>query len=145
MSYKIAVVSSNGRDLDVHFGAAKQFYIYEVNGEEYHLSETRQYEPPAEDNPIGCETVKGTGCGDGRGCGKGCGGFGDRSPKVDLVSDCRCVVCKKIGFNIQKQLEKLAIVSFDVDCDVKDALDKITAYLNKVDSHQSLRGQAQKK
>jgi hypothetical protein len=45
-----------------------------------------------------------------------------------------------VGFNVQKQFEKLAITSFDVDCTIAEAMDKITSYLDKVDNHQSLRG-----
>jgi hypothetical protein len=41
---------------------------------------------------------------------------------------------------VQKQFEKLAITGFDVDCTVEEALQKITAYLDKIDKHQSLRG-----
>ena len=46
----------------------------------------------------------------------------------------------KNWFNITKQLEKLAITGFDVDCTIEEALKKITYYLEKVDGHQSLRG-----
>lgn len=55
-----------------------------------------------------------------------------------LLSDCRCVVCKKIGFQAQKQFEKKAISVFDVECEIKEALDKITFYYNKIDRHESL-------
>ncbi|MCM1228176.1 MAG: hypothetical protein NC320_12300 [Clostridium sp.] len=72
-------------------------------------------------------------------CGSGCGGNGEASAKVELVADCRAVVCKKIGFNIQKQLERKAISSFDVNCSVKEALDKISAYYSRIDRHESLR------
>ena len=73
-------------------------------------------------------------CGNGRGCS------GAVFPKVEIISDCRCVVCKKIGYKVQKQLEKLAIISFDIDCTVEEALNKITVYIQKTDTHRSLRG-----
>ena len=82
------------------------------------------------------------GCGNGgcnSGSGGGCSGSGEVSRKVELVSDCRCVVCKKIGFHVQKQLERKAITSFDVACTVEEALQKITVYFHKVDTHQSFR------
>ena len=37
-----------------------------------------------------------------------------------------------------KQLEKKAISSFDVDCPVQEALEKITKYFHSVDNHVSL-------
>lgn len=81
------------------------------------------------------------GCASG-GCGggSGCGGGQAVSEKVELISDCRCVVCKKIGFNIQKQLERKAISAFDVDCTIEEALKKISFYFGRMDRHQSLRG-----
>jgi hypothetical protein len=157
MSYKIAVASGDGVNIDLSFGAACAFDIYEAEGTTYRLSETRQYVSPGENETddtgrrdsaaqekAGCAPESGQcgSCGSSSGCkpGGGCGGGGEASAKVKLISDCRCVICKKIGFPIQKQLEKLAITGFDVDCPVEEALTKITAYLDKIDNHQSLRG-----
>ena len=99
--------------------------------------------PPVK-NEEGCKTA--SACGSKGGChngqGGGCSGQGDASGKIELVSDCRCVVCKKIGFHVQKQLERRAITFFDVDCSVEEALTKISSYFKKVDGHQSLRGSA---
>ncbi len=175
MSYKIAIASSDGENVDVHFGAAEQFYIYEVEETKYQLAEVRKYETAEDDladhtgssggisagcssgtdggvdtsyvnnSESDCGDVTGCGAGTGGGCGagngSGCGsGAGGLNPRVELISDCRCVVCTKIGFHVQKQLEKLAIVSFDVTTSVSEALDKITFYFNRVDKHESLRG-----
>lgn len=67
------------------------------------------------------------------GNGGGCSGPSDIVSKVELISDCRCVVCKKVGFQAQKQFEKKAISVFDVECEVQEALDKISSYYNKLD------------
>jgi hypothetical protein len=157
MSYKIAVASGDGINIDLSFGAASAFDIYEAEGTVYRLSETRQYVPlreneadapgrrdsASQENGV-CSPASGQcgSCGSQSGCNSsgGCGGGGEASSKVQLISDCRCIICKKIGFPIQKQLEKLAITGFDVDCTVEEALTKITAYLDKIDNHQSLRG-----
>ena len=76
-------------------------------------------------------------CGNGNGCGSQ-----SIIPGVMLIEDCRCVVCKKIGFQAQKQFEKKAITVFDVDTSIDDALTKITAYYAKIDrrkhSHNSV-------
>lgn len=131
------------------------FHIYEVEGDKFSEVEVRsaieqkegtfeQSQPELKqgsENKDNCGSSKS--CGNGSDCrsgkGGGCAGNGDVSWKVELVSDCRCVVCKKIGFHIQKQLERRAITSFDVSCSVEEALTKISTYFNKVDSHQSLR------
>lgn len=162
MSYKIAVASSDGKKIDETFGSAKGFTIYEVTDGEYSRLEERSLKNTAagenetaaqdtakEESEAGisltvtgdCGTVEGCGSGSGGGCGSGAGCGGGISAKVELISDCRCIVCKKIGFNIQKQLEKKAISAFDVDCSVEEALSKISYYFSRIDNHQSLRVQ----
>lgn len=152
MSYKIAVASSDGIHIDETFGSAKEFLIYEVTDEVYVKSEVRaaEQENPAADKTAQPQKESGLQekCGNTGGCGRGgctpgtgggCAGGGEVSGKVEIISDCRCIVCKKIGFRIQKQLERKAISSFDVTCTVEEALQKITAYFYKVDTHQSFR------
>ncbi|MBD5543349.1 MAG: hypothetical protein HDR01_03650 [Lachnospiraceae bacterium] len=148
MAYKIAVASSDGVNIDTSFGAANVFDIYEAEGKEYHLAEKREYTFPEGEAPEKADAANNGDCGSGNGCGtsggcgtgNGCGSSGGTFPKVQLIGDCRCVICKKIGFQITRQLEKLAITGFDVDCTVEEALTKITVYLEKIDNHQSLRG-----
>lgn len=139
MSYKIAIASTDDLSIDQTFGSAKVFHIYEVTDKGYSKIEDRIASEGEEAER--CDSS--SGCGSGSGCnngqGGGCGGGGEISNKVELVADCRCVVCKKIGFNIQKQLERRAITSFDVSCSVEEALTKISSYFEKVDGHQSLR------
>jgi len=152
MAYKIAIASSDGVNIDISFGSALKFYIYEVNGTQYQLAEQREYVSPetakSEDTTaIAFNNNELSGCGSGNGCGNGassscgsgggCGSAGGNFSKVELLSDCRCIVCKKIGFHVQKQLEKKTITGFDVNCSIEEALKKITVYLEKVDGHQS--------
>ncbi|MCR5614157.1 NifB/NifX family molybdenum-iron cluster-binding protein [Treponema sp.] len=150
MSYKIAVASSDGVNIDVHFGAAKFFSIYEVQDDaSFSFLEKREVPEDAEVKAgglgNGVQSGNGAGCGNAEGCGNGsrtgCGqnnggcGNGGASAKVELISDVRAVVAEKIGFNVTKQLEKKAIANFDVDCSVKEALKKITKYFYSVDNH----------
>ncbi len=136
MSYKIAVVSSDQRKIDLNFGAASEFLIYEVreNGE-FGLIERRKVP----------ETLQGeelsSSCGKKGECkGGGCHDSGPQNPKVDLISDCRCLLCKKTGSPVQKQLDRKAISSFDVDGEIEEAIHKIVLYFYRVDHHHSLRG-----
>ena len=147
MSYLIAVATSDAKVVDLGFGAAKGFHIYEVEGTEYKEKEYREFaeEDTAEQEAEGCgQDGQGSGCGGqtagcGGNSGGGCGGAGGASKKVELIADCRSLVCQKIGFQAQKQLEKKAIAGFDVDCSVDEALAKIAAYFDKIDNHVSLR------
>lgn len=131
--YKIAVASSDGINIDRTFGSAEFFTIYEVSANDYHVLEKRKFVSDTEEVSENCKK----GCNNDCGSGTGCGGEADK--KVKLISDCRCVVCIKIGFNVQKQLERKAISAFDVSCTVAEALEKITDYYTKIDSHTSLR------
>ncbi len=135
MAYKIAVGSSDGIHVDLKFGEVREFLIFEVEEEKRTLSETRKVATgkTATDDKD-CNGAAGNcspaGC---SGKGGGCGGSADVIDKVELISDCRCIVCKKIGFQAQKQLERKAISVFDVEGPVDAILEKIIAYYGKVD------------
>lgn len=109
------------------------------NAENSHNAEYAYNAEKAEDARNAHGETGGCGSGAKAGCGSGCGG--DASAKVELVADCRCIVCKKIGFQIQKQLERKAISAFDVSCSVEEALSKISNYFTRMDNHESLRVQ----
>lgn len=148
MSYKIAVASSDGKQIDETFGSAGRFIIYEVAGDVPKKLEEREFDNKEADQDAvsalaGCNPSGGCGNAGGGGCGAGggCGGAGEVSAKVELISDCRCIVCRKIGFHIQKQLEQRAISAFDVNCSVEEALEKISYYFGRMDNHKSLRVQ----
>lgn len=145
MSYKIAIASSDGVNVDVHFGAAESFLIYSVPDDgKFEFADKRTVPEASEGGTdgAGCNDnsqAKGecgsSGChGNGGGCGQGQGALG----KVELISDCRAIVAARIGFNVTKQLERKAISGFDVETTVQEALEKITQYFYKVDNHVSL-------
>lgn len=123
MAYKIAVASSDGVNIDRSFGASDAFDIYEAEGTEYHLVEKREYtsqevsgqkdadgagrvltESSVENKEdcgggMGCSSSGG--CGSGRGCATSSGTF----PKVQLIRDCRCIVCEKSQRIFKTKLE----------------------------------------
>lgn len=141
MSYKIAIASSNQKDIDLSFGAANNFLIYEVkDNQTYQIIEVRSEkgEPNEKEKTCesgGCHSV----CQKEAGELGNCGTFKADHPKVALISDCRCIICKKIGFSVQKQLEKKAITTFDVEGSIEEVLQKVTLYFHRMDHHQTLR------
>lgn len=141
MSYRIAIASSDNENVNISFGEAEAFLIYEVDDNRVpHLIEERKWDgvelTQAAKQCFGAEGCKSVGgCGGAVGCGAGDGNI----PKLELISDCRCLVCKKIGFRVEKQLEKKAIVAFDIEYPIQDVLKNIIFYFDKVDNHQSLR------
>ena len=133
MAYRIAVASSDHIHIDTGFGEAKEFIIYEVEGTEYAEAETRKVPDHTED-----EAVAG-GCREGEGCGHGGSGGGCRgSRRVDMLSDTRCVICSAIGSGVQKMLSRKGISSFDIEGSIGETLEKIIAYISKIDNHISL-------
>lgn len=155
MAYFIAIATSDGEQVDRKFGETDSFHVFSVEEKEIVLSEIRKVEGSGDPSQSDSSNTSAASCGDaqrencgsgcgssGSGCGgngQGCGGGGAVLGKVSLIEDCRCVVAKKVGFQAQKQFEKKAISVFDVECSVKEALDKITSYYYKIDHRQSLR------
>ena len=140
LAYKIAVGSSDGVNVDLKFGEVTKFLIYEVT-DAIRLSEERIVHNDIEEQHMNEKLCNISGC-SSEGCsgnGSGCNGSSDVISKVSLISDCRCVVCKKIGFQAQKQFEKKAISVFDVECGINEALEKIAFYYGKIDKHEAFR------
>ena len=139
MSIKVAIASSDGLNIDLHFGQAKSFLIYELKDSKFELTEKREL--PAGENestsPDGQEPQDfGGGCGGGGfGCGSGggCGGgaTGPLAPAVELLLDCRAVVAAQIGQGMRRQFERKAISVFDIELTIEGALNKLAAYYTK--------------
>jgi len=143
MPYKIAVGSSDGIYVDLKFGEVSEFLIYEADADHFELVEKRTVpsvngREPQSESAGQCRT-EGCGASGCAGGGHGCGGASEIEEKVNIIADCRCVVCKKIGFQAQKQFERKAISVFDVECEVKEAITKITSYYDKIDRKKSLK------
>lgn len=150
--YKIAVASSDGTSIDLSFGAADAFLIYQVYADnKYGLLEKRCWDSEAADaEQAGCSSsscsagTKESECSKasdgGCGSGSGCSGKGADIPKLGLIDDCRAILCRKLGFQVRKQLEKKAIAAFDIEYGIDEAMEKIVMYFDRVDNHKTLRG-----
>ncbi|MDR0882349.1 MAG: nitrogenase cofactor biosynthesis protein NifB [Candidatus Adiutrix sp.] len=112
---KIAVVSKSGVVVDQHFGQADRFYIYESDGREVRLLETRP--------------IRRAGGGPSL-CGGSCGGGEARQPGftatlVEAVGDCNCVLALRIGESPSQRLKEkgiAAVATYDnIDRAVREA------------------------
>ena len=141
MSIKVAIASSDKINIDLHFGQASKFEIYELNGDHFEFLETREA-PKVEkttDEGVAGGAGFGAGCGSGfggscgSGCGGGCGGGagGPVSPVVQSLLDCRSVVAAQIGQNVRRQFERNAVSVFDIELPIEEALQKLAAYYLK--------------
>lgn len=139
MGIKVAVASSDGLNIDLHFGQAKSFLIYELKDNKFTLSEKREvpadaFAEGALRQAQGPQADAGFACpGGGGGCG-GCGGgaSGPLAPAVELLLDCQAVIAAQIGQNMRRQFERNAISVFDIELQVSEALEKLAAYYSKL-------------
>lgn len=132
MGYRIAVATSDGMNVDLHFGATNIFTIYEVSGFDFKKIETRVVSNFEGESLQSCSSSSKSGCNSGCGNKNGCHG-GSKSPAVEILSDCRCIVSTKVGHSILKQFEVLAISTFDITMPIEEALPKIIGYYHKID------------
>ncbi len=117
MGYKIAVATSDGIHIDLHFGQTEEFTIYQIfEDDRYERIETRRLETIQ-----ACSHQSASGCG-------GCGTKKSKNERVSLIEDCRCVLCAKCGLGTETELGKRHITSFVIEKKIDEALPKIIRY-----------------
>lgn len=116
--YKIAVATSDGVNIDLHFGQTEIFTIYQV----YRDGSYAQLEK----RKVG-ETNQDTSCDTGK---KSCGGCSGhrKNERVAMIADCRCVLCARCGAGTETELGKRKITSFVIEKRTDEALEKIIQY-----------------
>lgn len=103
---KIAVASTNGKSIDLHFGDANRFLIYEITDGEGTFQEIRE----KTDIPINNHSERWV-------------------ASIDIIEDCKAVLCSKIGKEPIIELRKLGIKPIQLDCEVKDAIQECSKHL----------------
>ncbi|EKQ53817.1 MULTISPECIES: NifB/NifX family molybdenum-iron cluster-binding protein [unclassified Clostridium] len=134
MSYNIAVASTDGINIDKHFGSSDSFFIIKVNDDGTYENLGERIILDNQNNDIS------TSCGESS-CGHSCGGHNDPAiqRKAENILDCKCVLCFRCGPGSEKQLGKNNISVFAVNMKVDDAVKKIIKYYKKIDEHESLK------
>ncbi|PKL66928.1 MAG: nitrogen fixation protein [Methanobacteriales archaeon HGW-Methanobacteriales-1] len=103
---KIAVASTNGKVIDLHFGDANQFLVYKIEDGEFKFDEIREKTPI----PVNNHQERWV-------------------ASIDLINDCKAVICSKIGKEPIIELRKLGIKPLQLDCEVKQAIDECSKHL----------------
>lgn len=93
--YRVAVATHSGVMVDVHFGQAKEFYIYDTDGENMTLVEKR-----------GVEQY----CSGKEHCDPEMAHMGKIDRIVATIADCRYVLSLKIGDSPREKLEERGII-----------------------------------
>ena len=106
-SFKVALASSDGINVDTHYGRAQKFFIYTVSEEDYDFVEERRVQPVCME------------------------GFHDRAKmeeSVALFTDCLYVVASRIGQGAASSLAARGINCMEIPGTIDDALLKIWKY-----------------
>lgn len=108
---KVAVVSTDGKVINQHFGKASRFYIFEVEGDKIQFLEVRETIPV---------------------CGSEEYGHADDVLKnaISLISDCKMLFCSRIGNRPQEELRKKGITPVEAPYFIDEALKNIAANEN---------------
>jgi predicted Fe-Mo cluster-binding NifX family protein len=122
MSYKIAIASTDGVNIDKHFGSTNSFIIININDDgSYERLEERAVEEN-QNNQKSC-------CG-----GSSCGSHSESNiqKKIDTIIDCRAVLCSKCGHGSEKQLGENNITTFQINLTIDKALNSVINYYKKI-------------
>lgn len=103
---KVAVATTNGKVIDLHFGDADKFLIYEITDQNGKFKEIRE----KTDLPLESHTDRWV-------------------ASIDLIDDCKAVLCRKIGKEPTIELRKLGIKPIELDCEVENALNECSKHL----------------
>ena len=107
---RVAFATSDGKVINIHFGRANQFIVFELEGESYKLVEVRK--------------IKAL-----------CAGFehddNDLEKAVEAFSDCEAVFAERIGQEAAKALFSKGIKAYEATCFIEDAIKEYIATVNK--------------
>jgi predicted Fe-Mo cluster-binding NifX family protein len=101
----IVVTTSDGKNIDLHFGACKKFYVYNENAG---FSEIREY-----GHTVDWHSGEGV------------------KEVTALLSGCSYVLTAKIGGKPHSILKNAGITALEAPAGIADAINKVAAYHNK--------------
>ncbi len=120
--YKVAVATNDGVNVNVHFGHAAAFDIYEVDeaSGKYEKIEVRL-------KPEHCDGS----CGDGT-CGQREVQHSSMYAAAKNLADLDYVLCEQLGPQAIQSLARFNVRAFDIALPISDAIAKINIYRNKI-------------
>ena len=118
---KVAVVSSDGINLDLHFGEANDFIIYELKDGIYKKSDIRAI-PPKNIHP-NKEGGRIGGC---------CFRDEEQLEKIaEIISDCEYLLINKIGNHPSRILQRQDVFILETNGTINERLKKLAEYNKK--------------
>lgn len=124
MAYRIAVATTDGVSVDLHFGQTETFYIYEIEEKDGRAVLLEKRTVNRQEAEAGCSRQE-TGC--------GCMGGQESYVKAvaGLLKDCAYLLTKRIGRKPYKILEENGIRSLEAPYTLEEAVPKLNAYCIK--------------
>jgi predicted Fe-Mo cluster-binding NifX family protein len=131
MPYTIAVASSDGQYVDLHFGQTEDFYIFEVDEKTAALTALEKKKA----NP------------DSAGCSANCRGNGHETMMArietvtELLAGCKYLLTAKIGPKPSDLLRRAGVIALESPPDISEAVLKLNTYhrkygnINQEDAH----------
>lgn len=110
MSYRIAVASTDGKVINVHFGRADKFLVFEVEDSTFKFIELRSSNPPCSDFQHEQSAM---------------------DAAVGIFSDCEAVFALRIGPGAARALILKGIRPFEAGCFIEDAIKKYIELKNQ--------------
>ena len=106
--YKVAIASSDGESVNLHYGKAEKFYIYTIDDEEgYDLLEERQVQPV---------------------CMDGAHEISKMEKSVLNFTDCRYVIVSRLGTAASAVLSAAGITAMELPGSIDDAILRVWKY-----------------
>ena len=106
--YRVAVASTDGESVNIHYGKSNLFYIYSVDDETgYDLVEKRSVTPVCQDG----SHVKSA-----------------MEESVRQFEDCKYVIASRIGPGASQSLTAAGIISMELPGSIDDAILKVWKY-----------------
>ncbi|MFL0194050.1 NifB/NifX family molybdenum-iron cluster-binding protein [Clostridium sp. WILCCON 0269] len=131
MGYNIAVASTDGVNIDKHFGASNSFFIIKVNDDETYENLGERLVEKNQKNNGSCSSCSSE---------HSCGHVNPKNQKkIETISDCRCLLCSRCGPGSEKQLGRNNISVFGINMKLDEALKTIIRYYKRSDERKSLK------
>ena len=106
--YKVAIASTDGETVNMHYGKATKFYIYSIDDEVgYDLVEERQVEPV---------------------CQEGSHIISKMEESVLRFTDCRYIVVSRLGTAASAALSAAGITAMELPGTIDDAILRVWKY-----------------
>ena len=106
--YKVAIASSDGESVNLHYGKAEKFYIYTIDDEEgYDLVEERQVQPV---------------------CLDGAHEISKMEKSVLNFTDCRYIIVSRLGTAASAALSAAGITAMELPGSIDDAILRVWKY-----------------